>query len=1235
MRSLLAGFTTRGRSFLAAGAAAAICGLALGERDLVRVGALIFLLPLLSALGAGRTRYRLGCLRQLTPGRVPAGQAVHVNLRIENVSKLPTGLLLAEDDVPYSLGGRPRFVLERIEGGGVREFDYPLRSDVRGKFTVGPLRLRVADAFGLVELGRSFNTRSTLVVSPKVVPLPVTAVPGSWHGDGEGRARVAAAAGEDDPAPRPYRDGDELRRVHWRSTARYGELMVRREEQQWRNHAVLLLDTRRGAHTGSGMSSSFEFAVSAAASIGVHLAMQGFAGQLVTDTGAVTGGGSFEDVLLDSLAVVKPSGGTDLGPGLATVTPQASGLFVVVARPLGRSGQEPGGRPPGRHAGARPAPGRLDLGGGAAAGRRPGRHGRCQLRAHRGRLAGDDGARGYPAGGGVGAAASASGDQAGRQRPPRAGGGAVNRRLTVTAALASAAASTGLFPLIVGGKWFWGGLGAIILMAAIGTATRLPAARALPAAVCLLAALAGLLLYLNVLYSAKSSFGHLLPTGASLAQLWRLTVQGLDDTQRLASPVPALRGIELIATAGIGLVAALTDLIAVRLRRCALAGLPLLVLFSVPVATGAGNDVLGDAIVFCLGMAGYLALLSADGQERLRLWGRLVTPWNTRPGEPAEELGSGPSTRALAASGRRIGLAAVVAALFVPLLIPSLHAHKIFPSNHTVPGTGTGPGHGRGGPDPLVLMNRQLLQSRPTVVLTYHTTDQNPQYLQMFVLGNLTNTGWTMSLAGKGALPAGSAGALPPIPGNPGGRWPAAHTTIQIHPGALSGDAFLPVPYAPRDLDSPGAWLADPGTLMLYTDSSQSMSGLKYTVTSLDVNPSATDELNKPLAPGAMRQYLAVPPAYKSLTRQARQIVKNAAGPGAEAAALESYFISGRFKYSLNPGGPGGAAGVKYFLEKSRTGYCQQFAFAMAVLARLLGIPARVVVGYTAGTGTGNGTYTVETSDAHAWPELYFRGFGWLRMEPTPAGRAPGQGTAFAPAYSLPPSFAGHPGAGSAGPPTHAGLAGPGRRLRPAPGGFGRKGGDPVGTGGAATGRGHGAGGASALLIALAALLAVALITPRAARSLIRRRRWLTAHSDAALAHAAWSELLDDLADYGIRRRPGQTPRAVAKSVTALLRLPEPGRQALLRITQAEEQASYARQPSPSGALRADVVTVRSAISGSVTKSARWRARLLPASAVDRTRLALSHALDVFGWLEVATARIRHRLLRERPADWG
>src|SRR5579859_4200430 len=331
MRSLFAGFTTRGRSFLAAGLAAALCGLALGERDLIRVGALVFLLPLLSALAAGRARYRLSCIRQLTPARVPAGQTVRVSLHIENVSRLPTGLLLAEDAVPYSLGSRPRFVLERIERGGRRVVDYPLRSDVRGKFTVGPLKLRVADAFGLVELGRSFSTTNTLVVSPKIISLASTVIPGSWLGDGEGRSKVAASAENDDTGTRPYRDGDELRRVHWRSTARYGELMVRREEQQWRNHAVLLLDTRRSAHAGSGATSSFEAAVSAVASIGVHLAMQGFAGQLVTDTGAVSDGGAFEDVLLDTLAVVRASGGSDLVPGLTAATPTASGLFIVVA----------------------------------------------------------------------------------------------------------------------------------------------------------------------------------------------------------------------------------------------------------------------------------------------------------------------------------------------------------------------------------------------------------------------------------------------------------------------------------------------------------------------------------------------------------------------------------------------------------------------------------------------------------------------------------------------------------------------------------------------------------------------------------------------------------------------------------------------------------------------------------------------------------------------------------------
>jgi uncharacterized protein (DUF58 family) len=332
VRSWLAAFTTRGTSFLAAGFAAAVTGLFLGERDLVSVGILLLVLPLFSALAAGRARYRLSCVRSISPPRVAAGQSAQARLRLENVSRLPTGLLLAEDTVPYALGTRPRYVLNGIERGGGRELSYPLRSDLRGKFVVGPLEIRIADAFGLVELGRSFSSSTTFVVTPKVIPLPRAVVSGSWLGDGDGRARAMSAAGEDDVVPRPYQDGDELRRVHWRSTARYGELMVRREEQQWRNRAVLLLDTRRSAHAGSGAASSFEFAVSAAASIGVHLAQEGLDGQLVTDTGALTATGTFEDVLLNSLAVIKLSRGHDLGPGVAALRSSGGLLIAVTGR---------------------------------------------------------------------------------------------------------------------------------------------------------------------------------------------------------------------------------------------------------------------------------------------------------------------------------------------------------------------------------------------------------------------------------------------------------------------------------------------------------------------------------------------------------------------------------------------------------------------------------------------------------------------------------------------------------------------------------------------------------------------------------------------------------------------------------------------------------------------------------------------------------------------------------------
>jgi uncharacterized protein (DUF58 family) len=301
MRSLFSSLTTRGRSFMAAGAAAMVCGLAIPEPDLIRVGGLLVILPLVSALIAGRSRYRLSCSRRLDPPRVPAGQFTVVTARVENVSRLRTGVLLAEDVTPYSLGSRPRFVLDEIEPGGHRELNYQIHPDTRGKFTIGPLRVRVADAFGLVEISRSFSTTSTLVVTPRIFPLPRATASSSWLGEGDGGMRTISAIGEDDAAPRLYQDGDGLRRVHWKSTARYGELMVRREEHQWRNSASVFLDTRRSAHSGRGPSATFEFAVSAAASIGAHLSGEGFRARLITDAGEIAPRGTFQDSLLDML----------------------------------------------------------------------------------------------------------------------------------------------------------------------------------------------------------------------------------------------------------------------------------------------------------------------------------------------------------------------------------------------------------------------------------------------------------------------------------------------------------------------------------------------------------------------------------------------------------------------------------------------------------------------------------------------------------------------------------------------------------------------------------------------------------------------------------------------------------------------------------------------------------------------------------------------------------------------
>ena len=588
----------------------------------------------------------------------------------------------------------------------------------------------------------------------------------------------------------------------------------------------------------------------------------------------------------------------------------------------------------------------------------------------------------------------------------------MSHRLTLAAAAGTALASTALYVLFDGWEWFWAGLGAIAVVAALGTLTR---RRPLPVIVGLAAGLAGLLLYLNVVFAAGRSWLLVVPNRSSLSYLWQLAMQGMTDADRFSPPVPLTPGLLLLGTAGIGLAALATDALAVRLRSSAVAGLPLLALFIVPTTTPAARGGFGTTLVFCLATAGYLLILNADGRERIQGWGRPVGLWgpgvSSRPGYAGQDAGryagkyaGGPAAvrvsdaRTLAAAGRRIGAASILVALCVPLFVPGLRVNHMFPAHVNIfgpAGAALGAGDGSAVPNPLAQMTQDLRESQSSTILTYRTTDPEPQYLQMYILGNLSTTAWTM---GPGLGPTVTAnGALPSPQGLAGADRTSVTTRVHVSRGTISataGISFLPVPYPATRISVPGHWVMDVGTSMVLGYGT-SLSGLTYTVTSDDISPS-TEQLNKAPAPPAAiaDEYLNVPAAFRPLTALAKRVTSRAATPYGKAIALQQWFTqSGGFSYSLSATEPPDATGLSHFLTVSKRGYCQQFAFAMAVLARLLGIPSRVAVGFTSGSPTGIGTWSVKTSDAHAWPELYFQGAGWLRFEPTPSGSG-GQGTA-------------------------------------------------------------------------------------------------------------------------------------------------------------------------------------------------------------------------------------------------
>jgi hypothetical protein len=248
---------------------------------------------------------------------------------------MTTPLLLAQDALPPELGAAEgegaRFVLPRIEGGTATRVSYGVRPLRRGRYAIGPLSVRLADPFGFCQIVRTFTTTTRISVLPAITPLRVSRIGGQWSLGGESRQRGITTGGEQDVTTRPYRPGDDRRRVHWRTTARTGELSVRREEQPWQSRATVLLDTRASAYGGGRRPEAFEFAVQAAASISAAMIKTGHGLRLVDDLGAV---------LAEAHSTLLPAG-YNIMDALAAVDLRANATLLPLSTRLGNDNGDP------------------------------------------------------------------------------------------------------------------------------------------------------------------------------------------------------------------------------------------------------------------------------------------------------------------------------------------------------------------------------------------------------------------------------------------------------------------------------------------------------------------------------------------------------------------------------------------------------------------------------------------------------------------------------------------------------------------------------------------------------------------------------------------------------------------------------------------------------------------------------------------------------------------------------
>ncbi|GAA1523586.1 transglutaminaseTgpA domain-containing protein [Nocardioides humi] len=702
---------------------------------------------------------------------------------------------------------------------------------------------------------------------------------------------------------------------------------------------------------------------------------------------------------------------------------------------------------------------------------------------------------------------------------------------------------------------------------------------------------------LTAVVVSREITGSFIPLGGPVAEIWQALETSTQSAREYAAPisaqVPPVWPLLLVAGAAVLL---LVDTLACTLRRVPAAGLGLLAVYALP--SGVLDDG-PDVWSFVAAAGGFLVLLHLDSRDHLLRWGRTVGPeedtlW--RHGNPLQE--------ALRAGAGRIGVTATALALVIPTFLPAV--------GFDVLDLGTGRGDG----DirirkPIADMRRDLERGRDVPLVLVRTQDPSPSYLRISVLNRYTGEEW--SSGDRDVARSNVAAGDVPLPPGLSDEVPRTPYAYEVSITDELDSTWLPTQYPVSAVDAPGDWRFDPSTMdFLAADDELDTRGITYRMTALDLDFGTNLNFFRDAGSGDVPEEVldlpsSVPPIVRTL---AREVTTGATSDYERARLLQRWFRQdGGFTYDLSkaPKGTGNQTLEGFLATSGRVGYCEQFASAMAVMARVLGIPARVAVGFLQPDQIADDTWEYSSHDLHAWPELYFAGSGWVRFEPTPSGRvgnvpfytrAPVDGGSDDPRGGPTGATSATPGATS----TVAPSAGPNQRPEidrdPGTAGDGDESGLPTPVL---------AGGLVLLVLLLAG--AAALGGPTALRARARRTRlagtpddvWAEVRASAVDLGLPWpagrspreagGALLDHLADP--TARPAERPRTGAAAA------PEAA-DALERLVLAVERSRYARPGAVATlertALAEDGALVVASLEAGVTPRVRRRARWVPRS---------------------------------------